>query len=307
MLEPPQESRATRGFESAVPSQSSDNASGDADNQQGSRRSHRLVDPSETTRRLPGCFSRDEDIVRAPWRHGDQHEQGSRTGTCGWITSFLRRTGALVTRGGDQGSDGPFHLQFSARAARKGSPRQLVTSTLPAKEMKNDSAPLHGACARWGSETPVRSRPGSHLQSHGWRYRWGIRLLHRRSRAKRRASAACPPQARGDDSCPERPIQNQDWRRIVLLSGRRLCVSALEDPPRLPQPHGRTGRDHRGLHAGGWTQVLRGVWAYFAEWSARPEGHWSAVHKVRYDSAWTAVEPGLATDDYCRWRSCVCR
>src|SRR5574341_2028244 len=103
------------GSKARLPSDSSDNASGDADDQQGSRRSSRSVDPSETTRRLPGLLSRDEDIVRAPWRHGDQHEQGSRTGTCGWITSFLRRTGALVTRGGDQGSDGALnHVQFSA-------------------------------------------------------------------------------------------------------------------------------------------------------------------------------------------------
>ncbi len=33
----------------------------------------------------------DEDIVRAPWRHGGQREQGSRSGSCGWITSFLGR------------------------------------------------------------------------------------------------------------------------------------------------------------------------------------------------------------------------
>jgi hypothetical protein len=31
----------------------------------------------------------DEDIVHASWRHGDLHEQGSRSGSCGWITSFL--------------------------------------------------------------------------------------------------------------------------------------------------------------------------------------------------------------------------
>ena len=29
-------------------------------------------------------------MVRAPWRHGESREQGSRTGRCGWITSFLR-------------------------------------------------------------------------------------------------------------------------------------------------------------------------------------------------------------------------
>jgi hypothetical protein len=34
--------------------------------------------------------SQDEDIVHAPWRHGEPREQGSRTGRCGWITSFLR-------------------------------------------------------------------------------------------------------------------------------------------------------------------------------------------------------------------------
>jgi len=30
----------------------------------------------------------DEDIVHAPWRQGGLREQGSRTGRCGWITSF---------------------------------------------------------------------------------------------------------------------------------------------------------------------------------------------------------------------------
>ena len=30
-----------------------------------------------------------EDIVHASRRRGDQREQGSRTGRCGWITSFL--------------------------------------------------------------------------------------------------------------------------------------------------------------------------------------------------------------------------
>ena len=34
---------------------------------------------------------RNEDIVHALWRHRDIHEQGSRIGRCGWITSFLRR------------------------------------------------------------------------------------------------------------------------------------------------------------------------------------------------------------------------
>lgn len=34
----------------------------------------------------------DEDIVHAPWRHGEVREQGSRSGSCGWITSFLGST-----------------------------------------------------------------------------------------------------------------------------------------------------------------------------------------------------------------------
>ena len=63
----------------------SENASGEADNQQGSRRRDWLVssiDPSETTRRAPGKQVRakmdefpiaiqDEDMVRASWRHGE--------------------------------------------------------------------------------------------------------------------------------------------------------------------------------------------------------------------------------------------
>ena len=34
----------------------------------------------------------DEDIVHASWRHGEPREQGSRSGSCGWITSFLGST-----------------------------------------------------------------------------------------------------------------------------------------------------------------------------------------------------------------------
>ena len=30
-----------------------------------------------------------DDIVHALWRHRDKHEQGIRSGSCGWITSFL--------------------------------------------------------------------------------------------------------------------------------------------------------------------------------------------------------------------------
>ncbi len=57
-----------------------------------------VIDPSETTRRAPThrsehktSIEQDEDIVHALWRHRELHEQGSRTGRCGWITSFLRR------------------------------------------------------------------------------------------------------------------------------------------------------------------------------------------------------------------------
>ena len=39
--------------------------------------------------------SKGEDIVHASWRHGGQREQGSRTGRCGWITSFLRSFSCL--------------------------------------------------------------------------------------------------------------------------------------------------------------------------------------------------------------------
>ena len=86
---------------------SSDNLSG-ADNQQGSREIG-PVPVSLTPQRLHAELleadvsgleassketsadrSQDEDIVHASWRHGDSREQGSRTGRCGWITSFLR-------------------------------------------------------------------------------------------------------------------------------------------------------------------------------------------------------------------------
>jgi hypothetical protein len=39
-----------------------------------------------------GSEHQDEEIVHAPWRHGDLREQGSRSGSCGWITSFLGST-----------------------------------------------------------------------------------------------------------------------------------------------------------------------------------------------------------------------
>ena len=33
---------------------------------------------------------KEEDIVHASWRHEEEHEQGIRRGTCGWITSYDR-------------------------------------------------------------------------------------------------------------------------------------------------------------------------------------------------------------------------
>jgi hypothetical protein len=44
-----------------------------------------------------GTFIREDDIVHASWRHEEQHEQGNRRGTCGWITSFLRMYPQLRT------------------------------------------------------------------------------------------------------------------------------------------------------------------------------------------------------------------
>jgi hypothetical protein len=49
----------------------------------------------------------DEDIVHAPWRHGGLREQGSRSGSCGWITSFLGST--TVPR--SQRPSGPWPLE----------------------------------------------------------------------------------------------------------------------------------------------------------------------------------------------------
>jgi hypothetical protein len=91
-----------------------DNAPGEADDQQGSRMpelSSGVLTPQRLHAELLGSTLRetrqereamiariatrdqDEDIVRAPWRHGGTREQGSRTGRCGWITSFLRSLG----------------------------------------------------------------------------------------------------------------------------------------------------------------------------------------------------------------------
>ena len=105
MLENPHVSRATSRLAGR------ENASGDADNQQGSRLSMLSFDgltPQRLVRQAPGRTAgetrqegrrnpleiatrdQDEDTVRAPWRHGESREQGSRTGRCGWITSFLR-------------------------------------------------------------------------------------------------------------------------------------------------------------------------------------------------------------------------
>ena len=47
-----------------------------------------------------GSASDEETRSQAP---AIQQER-DRTGTCRWITSFLRRTGARIIRGGDQGS-----------------------------------------------------------------------------------------------------------------------------------------------------------------------------------------------------------
>jgi hypothetical protein len=84
MLETPPVSHAT--------CDASENVLGDADNQQGSRSAD---DAGLTPQRLHAELLEtgtteleDEDIVHALWRHGDHREQGSRTGRCGWITSF---------------------------------------------------------------------------------------------------------------------------------------------------------------------------------------------------------------------------
>ncbi len=73
-----------------------------ADNQQAT--SIKFEGASETIRQAPTCLvsvaylqgalhdeEKDEDIVHALWRHRGQHEQGIRSGSCGWITSFLGR------------------------------------------------------------------------------------------------------------------------------------------------------------------------------------------------------------------------
>ena len=60
--------------------------------------------------------NQDEDIVRALWRHGEYHEQGSRTGRCGWITSFLRSnlTASLVEATDKYAGDGTTGTLFSS-------------------------------------------------------------------------------------------------------------------------------------------------------------------------------------------------
>ncbi len=60
--------------------------------------SRRVLAPEEASVTRGETRDQDEDIVRAPWRHGDQREQGSRTGRCGWITSFLRSLGTRQAR-----------------------------------------------------------------------------------------------------------------------------------------------------------------------------------------------------------------
>ena len=40
---------------------------------------------------------KDDDIVHAAMRMVEAHEQGNRRGTCGWITSFLRKNRFLVS------------------------------------------------------------------------------------------------------------------------------------------------------------------------------------------------------------------
>lgn len=46
-----------------------------------------LIDPPD----------KDDDIVHAAMRMVDAHEQGNRRGTCGWITSFLRKNRFLAS------------------------------------------------------------------------------------------------------------------------------------------------------------------------------------------------------------------
>ncbi len=51
------------------------------------------------SKKAPADRYQDEDIVHASWRHGEPREQGSRTGRCGWITSFLRSAPRSPSRG----------------------------------------------------------------------------------------------------------------------------------------------------------------------------------------------------------------
>jgi hypothetical protein len=93
----------------------------------------------------------DEDIVRAPWRHGDSREQGSRTGRCGWITSFLRSllaTPALEAILSGFGADG---LEVSGAPV---DPLVIPPADLPAGASTNPSGS--------GTRTVDRKTGGAH-------------------------------------------------------------------------------------------------------------------------------------------------
>jgi hypothetical protein len=81
------------------------------------------------SKKAPADRDQDEDIVHAPWRHGEPREQGSRTGRCGWITSFLRSTQRPSSRGspGARPAHRPGRSQSRSLATRSDrSPVRLV-------------------------------------------------------------------------------------------------------------------------------------------------------------------------------------
>jgi hypothetical protein len=74
-------------------------------------------------KRAGALGDQDEDIVHAPWRHGESREQGSRTGRCGWITSFLGNPELLLRR-----LSSPFDGRACTVVRCLGSPGTMSTS-----------------------------------------------------------------------------------------------------------------------------------------------------------------------------------
>ena len=160
--------------------------------------------------------------------------------------------------------------------------------------MTTTTAPVHGPGRKRRPAASVWPGARPRLQGHRRGHRRCVRLLHGRSRPARRAPAARPPQAGGDDPCPERALQGQDRRGDLRTRSTRLRVPAVQSSTRLPEPDRRARRDHRGVHPGRRAPLLRRAGTPpNPQRHTRPSRRRSHLRKARHVAARAATQRRL--------------